>query len=186
MSSHHIVRENQEPALLVDDFYALPEEYLGQILEWSPTIITHSDKLDFFLAQDIKVDILYGEEEILLQEEIKRIMPSVSFIKDSLEYLIKNQYKAVNIFATSVDNIYLQYAEKINIVLFVKGIRYVLIRNVYEKWKSAGQKVFIEPYQLKSLNGVRFIDENLFEVEQDGFITLEFNTDQFVFVGEDI
>src|SRR5690606_40296637 len=72
MSSHHIVRENQEPALLVEDFAALSEEYLGQLLEWSPTIITSLENLDYFLTRDIKVDILYGVEKISeAQEEIK-------------------------------------------------------------------------------------------------------------------
>ena len=46
MSSHHIVREKQEPALLVlglDDF---PDELLGQLLEWSPTVIVTADTVE--------------------------------------------------------------------------------------------------------------------------------------------
>ena len=73
MSSHHIVRENQEPALLVEDFHALSDEYLGQLLEWSPTLITTTNMLNNFLTQEIKVDMVYGNESITAQAEIKTI-----------------------------------------------------------------------------------------------------------------
>ena len=104
MSSHHIVRENQEPALLVENFHALSEEYLGQILEWSPTIITTEDNIDFFLAEDTKVDFLYAHAIDSSQEEIKLITPKTTFLRDSLDYLIANNYKAVNIFSMSFFN----------------------------------------------------------------------------------
>ena len=39
MSSHHIVREKQEPALLVLGLDSFPAELLGQLLEWNPTVI---------------------------------------------------------------------------------------------------------------------------------------------------
>ena len=40
MSSHHIVREKQEPALLVLGLNNFSTELLGQLLEWNPTVIT--------------------------------------------------------------------------------------------------------------------------------------------------
>lgn len=186
MSSHHIVRENQEPALLVEDFNALSEEYLGQILEWSPTIITTEENLDYFLAEDTKVDFLYARTIDSAQEEIKLITPSTSFLKDSLDYLIANNYKAVNIFSKTLDSSFIAYAKHINVVAFVEGIRYVLIQSQYEKWKVKGQKMYINISELKSFNGLKFMQDNVFEVEKDGFVVLEMNTDSFVFVGEEI
>jgi hypothetical protein len=46
MSSHHIVKEKQEPALYIHHFGNFDEEYLGQLLEWSPTLLvaTNSGK----------------------------------------------------------------------------------------------------------------------------------------------
>ena len=186
MSSHHIVRENQEPALLVENFYALSEEYLGQILEWSPTIISHEENLDYFLSNDIKVDFLYAQSLDSPQEEMKFIQPISSFLKDSLDYLITNNYKAVNILAKDLDSIFLRYADRINIVAFVQGIRYVLIQSRYEKWKTAGEKMFIDVSHIKSFNGLKYIDQNIFEVEQEGFVLLEMNSSDFVFVGEEV
>lgn len=186
MSSHHIVRENQEPALLVEDFHALSDEYLGQLLEWSPTLITTTNMLNNFLTQEIKVDMVYGNESITAQAQIKTIPATSSFWKDALTYLVDNNYKAVNILAKELDDSFLAYAWEINIVVFVNGMRYVLVRNRYEKWKAAGQKMFINPSNVKSFNGLQYIDKDTFEVEQDGFVIFEMNSDQFVFLGEEI
>lgn len=186
MSSHHIVRENQEPALLVEHFHALSEEYLGQLLEWSPTVITTSDMVDYFLTKDIKVDILYGDETAIAQEDIKRITTVESFWIDTLTFLVENNYKAVNIMAKKLHEDFLLFAAKINIVVFVDGVKYVLVRNKFEKWKTVGQKMFMDSSKIKSFNGLRYIGDNIFEVEQDGFVMFEMNTDCFVFLGEEI
>lgn len=186
MSSHHIVRENQEPALLVEDFHALSEEYLGQILEWSPTIITNEDNLDFFLAEDIKVDVLYSNQAFDNQEETKQLTPKSDFIKDAFQYLIDNNYKAVNILAKECNSRFLDYANVINVVAFAQGIRYAIVQSKFEKWKIKGQRMFIDVSLIKSFNGLQFIGENIFEVEQDGFVTVEVNSQNFVYVGEEI
>lgn len=186
MSSHHIVRENQEPALLVEDFHALSAEYLGQILEWSPSIITTENNLDYFLAEGTKVDFLYTNSSKTYQEEIKVIPPKTSFLEDSLTYLIDNNYKAVNVFAESLCPLLIEFASKINIVAFVKGIRYVLIQSRFEKWKVKGQMMYIDVSNIKSFNGLKHLQENIFEVESDGFVVLEMNIDNFVFIGEEI
>lgn len=185
MSSHHVVRENQEPALLIEDYNALSEEHLGQLLEWSPTIITVAHNLDYFVSQAIKVDVLYGNDLNALQEEIKIISPIKSFIEDSLHYLITNQHKSVNILTESLSPIYLEYASKLNIVLFCQGIRYVVVKNRYEKWKSSGSKMHISPSNIKSFNGLSFINGNTFEVDKDGFVSIEMSSSDFVYVGED-
>ena len=186
MSSHHIVRENQEPALLLEDFLALSEEYLGQLLEWSPTIITNEDNLDFFLANDIKIDFLYTNKEFSYQEETKRLVQNIAFIPDAIDFLVGNNYKAVNVLAKDCYPIFLEFANILNIVVFVANIRYVVIQSRFEKWKSKGQRMFIAVSQLKSFVGLKYIDDNIFEVEQDGFVVIEMNTDEFLFVGEEI
>ena len=39
MSSHHIVRDDQEPALIIANGAACSIELLGQLLEWSPLVV---------------------------------------------------------------------------------------------------------------------------------------------------
>ena len=187
MSSHHVVRENQEPALVVENFHTLSNDHLGQILEWSPTIITNLENLDFFLSEGIKVDVVFGTETDFypIQEEIKFITIKKSFLEDALEYLITSKHKAVNILADSKFDDILSYSSQLNLVLFCTGIRFVSVRNMYEKWKRKGDRMYVDPAIIKSFTGLRFLGNQDFEVEQDGFVRLEFNTDKFVFIGEE-
>ncbi|PRD53811.1 thiamine diphosphokinase [Sphingobacterium gobiense] len=187
MSSHHIIRENQEPALIVAAYEALDEEYMGQLLEWSPTIIANDDTIDFFLAADIKVDVVFSKQEITYrQEQIKKFPAKNGIIPDALDYLIQHDHKAVNIVCDAPDDILASYCALINIVVLSHGIRYVYIRYHYEKWKQAGTRIFVPENRLKSLVGLKHTNPNEFVTEQDGFIYLEFNTDEHVCIGEEI
>lgn len=55
MSSHHFVKENQEPALLILCTEAIPFEKLQEILEWSPTVITTEGCIEKVLGWGIKM-----------------------------------------------------------------------------------------------------------------------------------
>ncbi len=185
MSSHHIVRENQEPALLVGYYQAIGSEYLGQLLEWSPTIITNSDNIDFFLAEGIKVDIFAGDITLIPhQEQLKHIPISSGFIYDALDYLIANNYKAVNILLDEVPIELLAYADRINIVCFANGKRYVLVKEYYEKWKPKGEQIFVNEENIKSFNGLDICAKHTFITVADGFFRIEFNHHDYMLVGE--
>lgn len=189
MSSHHIVRENQEPALIVAAIDVLDSEYLGQLLEWSPSVFADDYTVDFLLAERIKVDFLISEQlqsPSVLQDQIQIIPQQDGLLPDALAYLIAHNYKAVNLLCGELPSDLTRFAEEINIVLFVNGVRYVFVREGYEKWKRGGDQVFVAEDRLKSLQGLRKTGLNTFEVETDGFISLVFNTRDFVLVGEDI
>lgn len=187
MSSHHIVRENQEPAMIVASYEALDEEYIGQLLEWSPTIIANDDTIDFFLAADIKVDVVFSlQERVYPQEQIQTFPIKKGFIPDALDYLIQQNHKAVNIICDVLDEALETYCTLINIVVLSHGRRWVYVRHRYEKWKEAGTRVFAPENRLKSVVGLRHMNPNEFVTEQDGFIYLEFNADEYVCIGEEI
>lgn len=187
MSSHHIVRENQEPALIVVSYDALDEENMGQLLEWSPTIIANEDTIDFFLAADIKVDVVFGaKEEAYQQEQIKNFPIKKKFIPDALDYLIQHNHKAVNIVCDVLEEALEAYCALINIVVLSRGKRYVYVNQYYEKWKETGAHIFVPENRLKSFVGLKQINRNEFVTERDGFIYLEFNSDEYVCIGEEI
>lgn len=189
MSSHHIVRENQEPALVVADFNALDSVHLGQLLEWSPTVITDSVNLDFFISEGIKVDIVFGDKPDEIMQESTKFMgvdDPHDFIRQALSYLITNQFKAVNILTESVSSDLSSYAEEINIVLFCQGRRYAFVRGQFEKWKPKGEKIYIDESCLKSFQGLDYTAKGEFITTSDGFITVEFSTHDFVLIGEEI
>ena len=58
MSSHHIVREDQEPALLIVNAHAMAFEKIQELLEWMPTVIVLADQVETVVAWGIKVDVV--------------------------------------------------------------------------------------------------------------------------------
>ena len=99
MSSHHIVREKQEPALLVLGLHSFSFELLGQLLEWSPTVIAVPATAKVLHDNGIKIDWIIAESRYKpLQLDIK-IMPAGndSPVEAALKYLVTNSYPAVNV-----------------------------------------------------------------------------------------
>lgn len=70
MSSHHFVKEGQEPALLCLDPQALSYEHLGALLAWVPVLMADIRCLDTLLDWQVKVDVLLCREE-----EREAVMP---------------------------------------------------------------------------------------------------------------
>ena len=66
MSSHHVVTENQEPALLILNPDSIQFEKVQELLEWSPLVIVSDTALEGVLRRGIKIDVLLtpgtGEE----------------------------------------------------------------------------------------------------------------------------
>lgn len=61
MSSHHIIRDKQEPALIIANGEACSIEILEQLLEWSPTVIVLDGALERVIELGIKVDVWLGD-----------------------------------------------------------------------------------------------------------------------------
>jgi len=191
MSSHHIVRENQEPALLIEDLFLIDEEDLGQLLEWSPTIVIEEETTDLLVARGYKFDIVFTKNSVNeSQENLKVISYGIDFLKAAIEYLIAHNYKAVNIITTQLNiDCYRAYLEEINIVLFSKGVRYYFVTTGFTKWKPAGERIQIEKVDVTEMianKGLIQISENEYEVEKDGLFVLEFSHTKYILIGEKI
>ena len=61
MSSHHIVRDDQAPALIIANGASCNPDLLGQLLEWSPLVIVLDSAMERVMKLDIKVDVLLGD-----------------------------------------------------------------------------------------------------------------------------
>jgi thiamine pyrophosphokinase len=67
MSSHHIVRDEQEPALLLWQPGQAQWEQVGELLEWSPRVIVHQQALPEALHWGMKLDAVWAFPEALEQ-----------------------------------------------------------------------------------------------------------------------
>ncbi len=61
MSSHHIIRDRQEPSLVIWDWASY--EILEELLQWSPLVIVHENMLETILNWGFKVDYILSETE---------------------------------------------------------------------------------------------------------------------------
>lgn len=107
MSSHHIVREGQEPALVVANGLACSDELLGQLLEWSPFVLALDGALQRLIDKGIKVDAVIGDFDSSNISTLNAMPYPVEIIhahdqqhtdlEKGLQYLISKKYSAANI-----------------------------------------------------------------------------------------
>src|ERR1700744_4441531 len=143
MSSHHIVREKQEPALLVLGMDTFSDELFGQLLEWSPTLIATELMAEKLHAEGIKVDWILTDGEPDFQSDAKRLpLGGQTAMKAAMDFLTQNQYPSVNV-VTDDENVagYQQYVLLINLVIFIGDEKIYPVHSGFSKWKPAGEQV---------------------------------------------
>ncbi len=188
MSSHHIVREKQEPALLVLGLETFPHELLGQLLEWSPTVIATPKTAEKLIVNGIKVDwIITNGTDDVLQSDVKLMSAGDDNLTDAaLKYLISDEYPAVNIVTDELNlEDYLHFADKINLVIFHEHKKIYAVCPGFSKWKPAGEVIEVLRQANKlDFAGLEKINDNQFKTVSDGFFTLNFDA-PFLFIAED-
>ncbi|MDT3403932.1 thiamine diphosphokinase [Mucilaginibacter terrae] len=188
MSSHHIVREKQEPALLVLGLNNFTDDELGQLLEWSPTVIATLPVTEQLVAYGIKVDYMVADDnELGLQSDIRLIDPAGQGITEkALEFLTVNGYPAVNVVTDEPElSLYEQYAPKINLVIFHNRQKIYTVTSGYSKWKPAGESIAIMSSCPIEATGLEPAGPQSFQTVTDGFFSLKFEA-PFVFIAEEI
>jgi hypothetical protein len=92
MSSHHFVREGQEPALLIFDPPGLSS--VEPLLEWAPLIVVTKPALEMVLSWGIKIDAVVGKNVDQLktvlahQTPVRLIEAEKDDLSTSLKFLI--------------------------------------------------------------------------------------------------
>ncbi|MGV8877418.1 MAG: thiamine diphosphokinase [Sphingobacteriaceae bacterium] len=190
MSSHHIVREKQEPALLIMSMENFPEELLGQLLEWSPTVIVTAETYYAVDAMGIKIDALVaaGVLDAVVQPHVK-VIPAGNQSSTAvvLNYLINHHYSAVNIITDElILKDYLFFADQINLVIYQAHRKIYAVHTNYSKWKAAGEKIEMmeQPVKLKT-SGLEKTGEHEYTTTHDGFLTIQFEQ-PLLFIAEQL
>lgn len=185
MSSHHIVKEKQEPALYIHCLGNFDEEQLGQLLEWSPTLLVAANQYEKVLSLGIKVDVVIGHDELQNQQEnTKYIAAEINELTTAINYLITQQYPAVNVIgATNSFEGLTNYLPQINLVLFNQNQKSYPIKNGFKIWKPAGTIFSINCENDFSTSNLATQKNGSFTVIKDGFVTFNF-TSNYLFLTE--
>jgi thiamine pyrophosphokinase len=189
MSSHHIVREKQEPALLVLGMDNFSNELLGQLLEWSPTVFATEKTAEIINANGIKIDwIIADKQNDYLQSDVKYLPAGTDGLCEAaLKYLITNSYPAVNIITDDLQlKDYLFFADKINLVIFYNDQKVYAVSSGFSKWKPKGEIIDIltHPNELHC-SGLKSLGNHRFKTTHDGFFSLQFDQ-PFLFIAESL
>lgn len=170
MSSHHIVRDDQEPALIIANGEACSDALLGQLLEWSPLVIVLDSAIDRVLERNIKVDVLLGDFDrgvdfySDLQYPIEIIHTpdqEKTDLEKAFDYLIARKIPAVNVvWATgrradhSISNMtnIVRYKNQLKIVLLDDYSKIFRLPESFRKWYAAGTTISLIP--VGTVNGI--------------------------------
>jgi len=189
MSSHHIVREKQEPALLVLGLDSFSDELLGQLLEWSPTVIVTHLTAEKVHAYGIKIDWIISDNiDEYLQSDVK-IMPvgTDSLVEAALKYLVSHNYPAVNIITDDLQlKDYLFFTDKINMVIFHFNQKIYPVTSGFSKWKPEGETIELLSGPLQfHCSGLEILEHRRYKTTHDGFFSMQFEQ-PFLFIAEEL
>ena len=178
MSSHHIVKERQEPALYIHQLGDFSEEYLGQLLEWSPTLIVNATEYEKIISLGLKVDIVLNpvENPGSFQENTKTIMGPGDDFNTVLNYLISEKYPAVNMIVTENKLSDLDYyIPLIDLVLFNGNRKTYTVTSGFKVWRPKGSIYYIDVNAYFETSNLKQNEGDEFEVINDGFVEFVFN-----------
>lgn len=185
MSSHHIIREKQEPALYIHELGVFNEEYLGQLLEWSPTLIVNKSVYEKVISMGLKVDAVVNSSEAhAFQENTTVIEVKTEDLDAVLDFLIAREYQAVNVIDTKSNLRELgSYIDEINIVIFTETEKAYAIKSGFKVWKPKGSIFKIEVLSYFETSNLRQEENGDFVVIDDGFVEFIFTT-AYLFISE--
>lgn len=185
MSSHHIVREKQEPALYIHHLGDFNEEYLGQLLEWSPTLIVNEANYEKLISLGLKVDVVVNSSaDAVFQENTKVLKGVEDNIQAVLNHLVAEKYPAVNIISSEAKLMDLTaYLGNIDIVLFTDTEKRYAIKSGFSIWKPKGSIFKIEVISYFETSNLKQEENGDFIVINDGFVTFNFTT-AYLFISE--
>ncbi|MBE99739.1 thiamine diphosphokinase [Flavobacterium coralii] len=165
MSSHHIVRDDQEPALIIANGAECSRELMGQLLEWSPLVIVLDSAMHRVVELGIKVDVLLGdfdrnfnpEQFLSLQYPLEIVHTpdqDKTDLEKAFEYLINRGFPAANVIwatgkradhtITNITNI-VRFRDKLKIVVLDDHSKIFLLPQKYQKWYPAGTPLSLIP-----------------------------------------
>jgi len=201
MSSHHIVRDDQEPALIIANGASCNIELLGQLLEWSPLVIVLDSAMERVMDLNIKVDVLLGDfdrgfdpeyykEKQFPLEIVNTPNQNKTDLEKAFDYLIERKFTAANVVwatgkradhtITNLTNI-TRYRDLLKVVVLDDHSKVFLLPKKYQKWYPANTVISLIP--IGHVTGI--YSENLFYPLTNDTLIIGYRTSSSNHVKED-
>jgi thiamine pyrophosphokinase len=168
MSSHHIVKEGQEPALIIANGESCSMDLITSLLEWSPFIVALDGAYSRVLELGIHPDVVIGDFDSIENTEIH---PDIQFIEledqdntdleKGIDFLQKRGFLEINIiWATgrrmdhTVNNIgTLARYPQLSLVMYDDLNKIYLLPRSFEKYYLQGDPISLIP--IGTVSGIR-------------------------------
>jgi hypothetical protein len=146
MSSHHFVKEQQEPAVFIQDAEHIHFDRISGLLEWVPTILVSEKALDQVLSWGIKIDVIlasaaFQKENLQLLEEqypVKFLtVENEDFLNEGLQYLLASKHEAVHLVGISHQSAFAlqEKLDLMNLTLVDGNWKYYPVKSgKFKKW----------------------------------------------------
>ncbi|WP_282787324.1 thiamine diphosphokinase [Flavobacterium croceum] len=165
MSSHHIVKDDQEPALIIANGDACSLQLTHQLLEWSPYVVVLDAAVERVLELGIKIDVLLGDfdknfdansyrEKQYPLEIVYTPNQDKTDLEKAFDFLIEKGHKAVNvIWATgkradhTISNLtnIIRYKNQLKIVILDDYSKVFVLPKKFEKWYPKNSIISLIP-----------------------------------------
>lgn len=184
MSSHHIVRDEQEPALLILEPNVVSFDLLMSLMEWSPTVLVPETHLDEVLSWGIKIDLVICslnnkeavEAKVMEQAPVQVLaFHQPDYLADAFNYLLAKKYYALNVIGNLPNTTEEpQFGNLLKVVYYYQESKvYWMAQGKYEKWMEKGQKLSVFGPQNLVLEIVGLSgDAKELSVEQDQVVSI--------------
>jgi hypothetical protein len=190
MSSHHFVKEKQEPALYVHSEKFLNTDLLGQLLEWCPYVIVDEHALFILNHEPIKIDLVVQQElsDVEIAEwtasqsdlKIKKIENGKDKLISLLQYLEKENHYAISLLACSDEHFQAIQTSDFNldIIQYADAYKGFFIEHKFSKWKEKNSLIEIFNDELKTKNLVKC--NSGWKVAEDGLVEIVVNRKTYI------
>jgi hypothetical protein len=156
MSSHHVVKEDQEPALLILNQKSILFEKVQELLEWSPLVMVSATALEGVLRWGIKIDVVLTTDTVEESDQVKidqsplhilHYKEGQSELAASLQFLWERKQLNVNALVSEPSHYFLvaaSYSDRISVVLLAGTFKWHFVANgSFSKWLPSQTKLKI-------------------------------------------
>jgi thiamine pyrophosphokinase len=185
MSSHHIIREGQEPALFILDASAQDQGLVGQLLEWSPVVVVAEASLPLVLAWGTKIDavVCHPDQVAAVADQVRHQQP-VAVVPTAgppapagLAYLRGRGQAHVHVVLPLGPAAFPQLradwadlAAGFHLVFYGSGWKGHLVKDIFRKWLPAGAQLAVE--QPTHLTGLTAQGGGFWASDQAGMVEI--------------
>lgn len=181
MSSHHVVRDQQEPALVIADLGNSSYESVKSLLEWSPTILVLNACLKEVIDWGINIDWVITNRNpskflsniSITSNKILHNKADEQPIEVALNYLVQHSFDAVNIIGEykKLHALLEPFENQLQLAVHNNISRSYYVNRNFQKWVLANVKFEIYPPK-NSIETSGTIDQSPYLISEcDGIVS---------------